>query len=543
MARCGKIHLYSKVKTRYFPHVADTVPGGIDSQDNMDSWDENMKNENDNKVDMSDQPNRVQDRLVEPNNSLPEVTLGELPELLRRAVERMGWSELMPVQARTIPYIHARRDLMIQSRTGSGKTGAFVLPILERIDPNLSECQALVLVPTRELARQVEKEAAMLCGSTGIHTVAVYGGVGYGPQIEAFRRGAQLVVGTPGRLLDHMLKRSLSLENLKILVFDEADRMMSMGFYPDMKQVQRYLPSRRINAYMFSATFPPYVMRLASEFLHQPEMLSLSRDRIHVAETEHIYYIVPAMEKDRCLVRIIEIENPTSAIIFCNTKAMVHYVAVVLKRFGYDADELSADLSQAARERVMARSRASTLRFLVATDVAARGIDIVNLSHVVLYEPPEDPESYIHRAGRTGRAGAAGVAISLVAGKEQTELLHIGKRFDIDLHERALPSEEDVEAIVEQRVTALLEAKLRSRDSLQTERMQRFVPLGISLGQSEESSALIAMLLDDYYQKTLHAPPPQPSTGEHSLRSDSSRSSANKRKPQHRKRRKSHRRR
>lgn len=451
-----------------------------------------------------------EEHVVEPKDALPEVRMEDLPERLREAAARAGWTTLMPVQAKTIPYVLARRDLMIQSRTGSGKTGAFILPILERIDAGRSTCQALVLVPTRELARQVTGEAETLAGSTGVRTVAVYGGVGYGPQIEGFRKGAHLVVGTPGRVLDHLLRGSLSLRGLHILVFDEADRMLSMGFYPDMKQVQRFLPSRRINGYMFSATFPGHVLGLANEFLHEPELLSLSRDRVHVAETEHFYYVVPPMDKDRALVRVIESENPPSAFIFCNTRATVHFVTVVLQRFGYDADELSADLSQTAREAIMTRVRKSTLRFLVATDVAARGIDIPDLSHVIVYEPPEDPEAYIHRVGRTGRAGAGGVALSLVTGVEQMALKRIAQRFGIDLQQRRLPADEDVEGIVSQRVTALLEAQLRSRDKLQTERMQRFVPLARSFGENDDELAVIAMLLDDYYQQSLHAPPSGP---------------------------------
>ena len=446
-------------------------------------------------------------KIVEPDNALPRVTMTELPERLREAASRAGWTELMPVQAMAIPYVLARRDLMIQSRTGSGKTGAFILPILERIDAGRNATQAFVLVPTRELARQVAKEAEILGGGR-VRTIAVYGGVGYGPQLDAFRLGAHLVVGTPGRILDHLLKGSLSLKDLEILVFDEGDRMLSMGFYPDMKRVQEFLPKRRFNAYMFSATFPPFVLRLAGEFLHKPEFLSLSRDHVHVAETEHVYYEVPAMEKDRCLVRIIEMENPAAAIIFCNTKTKVHYVTVVLRRFGYDADELSSDLSQAAREKVLARVRKGDLRFLVATDVAARGIDIPHLSHIILYEPPEDPEDYIHRAGRTGRAGgASGVAISLVSILEKMELRNIGNRFEIDLQERPLPGKDDVERIVSQRVTTLLEARLRSRDKLKAERMQRFVPLARSLGESDDELRIIAMLLDDYYQETLHGAP------------------------------------
>jgi ATP-dependent RNA helicase DeaD len=453
------------------------------------------------------------EQVIEPENALPEVTLEGLPEPLRAACERAGWTKLLPVQARAIPYVLAGRNLMVQSQTGSGKTGAFIMPILERIDLAKAACQALVLVPTRELAQQVARETEVLRGDRGVRTAVVYGGVKYGPQLDAFRDGAQIVVGTPGRILDHLLKGTLNLDALKILVFDEADRMLSMGFYPDMKRVQQFLPHRPISGYMFSATFPSFVMRLAGEFLRNPEFLSLSQDHVHVAGTDHIFYLVSGMQRERSLVRIIEQENPISAIIFCNMKSTVHYVSVVLKRFGYDADELSSDLAQGARERVMQRVRKGALRFLVATDVAARGIDIPDLSHVIQYEPPEDPELYIHRAGRTGRVGATGTAITLVAGMEQFNLRSIARNYNINLHEKAVPTDEDVEAIVSQRVIASLEANLRSRDSLEKERMRRFIPLGRSLAEAEEESPLIAMLLDDYYQRTLQAPLQSP-TGE-----------------------------
>jgi ATP-dependent RNA helicase DeaD len=443
-------------------------------------------------------------------NPLPEVTIAELPERLRQAVEHAGWPSLMPVQARAIPYLTAGREMIVQARTGSGKTGAFVLPMLDRLDPSLPKPQTLVLVPTRELARQVWQEAEKLCEGSGIRSVAVYGGVSYGPQLEALREGAQLVIGTPGRVLDHLLKRAFSLEELKLLIFDEADRMLSMGFYPDMKQLQRFLPKRRIQACMFSATFPTHVLRTAREFIQEPEFLTLSREEVHVSDVEHVYYEIPAMEKDRGLVRLIEMENPASAIIFCNTKVRVHYVSTVLQRFGYDADELSADLSQKDRERILERVRSGTLRFLVATDVAARGLDVPELSHVFQYEPPEDSEAYIHRAGRTGRAGASGTAVSLVSGLEKLDLNRIAKRFGINMEERPMPTDEDVAEVVSQRITAHLEARLRERDNLHTERARRFVPLARSLAESEDESDIIAMLLDDYYQETLHAPLVQP---------------------------------
>lgn len=445
-----------------------------------------------------------------PQNTLADVSLDQLSEPLRAAVARAGWTTLMPVQARAIPYLLAGRGMMIQARTGSGKTGAYLLPMFERLDPARAQCQALILTPTRELARQVAQDAELLCGPAGFRTVAVYGGVGYGPQIDALRKGAHIVVGTPGRILDHLLKRTFTLEHLEMLVFDEADRMLSMGFYPDMREVQRYLPQRAVHASMFSATFPPSVMRTARQFIQEPEFLSLSSDHVHVLDTEHVYYTLPDMEKDRGLVRLIEIENPASAIIFCNTRMRVHYVTVVLQRFGYDADEISSDLPQKDRERVLKRVREGKLRFLVATDVAARGLDIPELSHVIQYELPEDVESYIHRAGRTGRAGAAGVAISLVGLTEKLMLKRIMQHYSIDMEERTMPTDADVADVVAERLTALLEARLRDRDKLKTERSQRFIPLARSLAEDDDGLEVITMLLDDYYQQMLHAPIPQP---------------------------------
>ncbi len=443
-------------------------------------------------------------------SDLPEITLADLPENLQAAAARAGWDKLMPVQAKSMPYLLAGKDVLVQSHTGSGKTGAFLLPALDRIDPKKKSCQVLIMVPTRELAKQVASEAELLAGDSGVRTVAVYGGASYGPQIAAFKEGAHLVVGTPGRVLDHLLKRNLSLNHLRMLIFDEADRMLSMGFYPDMRAVRGYLPDRPVNTAMFSATFPPRVLRLAQEFLHEPVHLSLSSDHVHVVETEHVFYIVPGMDKDRSLVRIIEVENPESAIIFCNTRNKVHYVATVLNRFGYDAAELSSDLSQKARERVLDKVRAGKLRFLVATDVASRGIDIPALSHAILYEPPEDVEDYIHRAGRTGRAGAAGTAISLVNQLEARKLRTIAARYEINMQERALPGDEDVARIVSERAIALLEAKLRDRDKLQIERMKRFGPMIHELIQTDHGLDLLAMLVDDFYHEALHKPLGEP---------------------------------
>ncbi len=437
-------------------------------------------------------------------------SMTDLPQGLQAAASRLNWTELMPVQVQTIPYMLGGQDVMVQSQTGSGKTGAFLLPILDRIDTGLGAPQALVLVPTRELAVQVTRDAEELGRESGVKPLSIYGGVGYKGQIQGLEDGAQLIIGTPGRILDHLLKGNLNLDRLKVMVFDEADRMLSMGFYPDMKQLQRYLP-RGLQSTMFSATYPGHVKRLAQQFLKDPVFVSLSQSQVHVSDVLHVVYKVPAMQKSRILVKIIEMENPASAIIFCNTKADVHFVATVLRRFGYDVGEISADLTQGAREEVLEKLRLNKLKFLVATDVAARGIDIHELSHVFQYQPPQDHEAYVHRTGRTGRAGAAGVAISFVSGMEEIELEQIAKKFSIPMVEQTVPADEELETLISQRAVFLLEARLRKADNIQKERMQRFMRTVGELATNEESRALLAMLVDEFYQGTFHAPLEQPS--------------------------------
>ena len=406
----------------------------------------------------------------------------------------------MPVQSKAIPYVLNRRDVIVQARTGSGKTGAFMLPTIDRIDPDEATCQALVLVPTRELAKQVAEQTRILSAESGIRSVAVYGGVGYGPQRAAFEKGAHIVIGTPGRVLDHLMNGNFNLDSLRMLIFDEADRMLSVGFYPDMKQVKRFLPKdRAVNACMFSATFPPHVLRLAHEFTKDAVTISLSSDHVHVTNVEHVVYNVPSMMKDDVLVRLLEIENPASAIIFCNTKMKVNYVDTVLKRYGYNADQLSGDLSQAARERVLQRIRDHKLRFLVATDVAARGIDIPELSHVFQYEVPENPEPYIHRAGRTGRAGASGTAVTLVGTLDTIKLGNIKRMYDMEMLEPPAPTEEDVAAVVAQRTQARLETRLRKLSAATRTHLDQYESMVELLTTNGDGIRALAMLLDDYY--------------------------------------------
>jgi len=277
-----------------------------------------------------------------------------------------------------------------------------------------------------------------------------------------------------------------------------------------MVEVKRYLPRNLVGSFMFSATFPPSVLRLAEEFMVKPEFLSLSSDETNVSAISHQFVEVQAMGKERKLIKLIELENPSSAIIFSNTKRNVEFTAALLSQFGFDAEGLTSDLTQNKRERLMTQIKEGKLRFLVATDVAARGIDIPELSHVFMMEPPEDPESYVHRAGRTGRAGATGTAITMVDVIQKMELERIATRFKITFEEIKDPTEEDVTAIIEERLTAILEKRFRKLTNIQRERVSRFLPLVKKYSKDEESLALLAMLLDELYQPTLHGKPAEP---------------------------------
>lgn len=449
----------------------------------------------------------AQKSFTEPDPPIPEVTIQDLPDRVREAVEAAGWSDLMPVQSKGIPYLLDGRDLIVQSKTGSGKTGAFLLPLFELLDQEERRTQALILTPTRELARQIYDEYLRIQGNQKMRATVIYGGVKYGPQLKALREGVQIVIGTPGRILDHLQQGNLELSSIRVLILDEADEMLSMGFYPDMRMLQRYMSGKRQSS-MFSATMPPKVRSLAREFLDEPGFLSLSVGSVSVDEIEHRFYRVDAMQKDRVLVRIIEMENPDSAIIFANTKREVEYLGKFLTNYGYDAAFLSGDLSQQARESVMSRIRKGQLKFLVATDVAARGIDITDLSHVIQYDVPIDHEYYIHRSGRTARAGKTGTALVLTTIEDHRKLLAIGQRYGITMNEAEVPGEEDVEHRVTERLTVVLESKLRDRTNLERERLKRFLTLATEL--VEEEPELLAMLLDDLYHASLHDRPEIP---------------------------------
>lgn len=431
----------------------------------------------------------------EPDPPLDEVTLDTLPDIVEQVFRAAGWTDLMPVQEKAIPYILAKRDIIVQSRTGSGKTGAFLLPMFDLLDASRKEAQVLILTPTRELARQVYEEFKRMKIATPetneLDAALLYGGVSYGPQIKALKGGAQFVAGTPGRTLDHIKKGNFKTDSLDFFILDEADEMLSMGFYPDMKDIERRLPKNR-SSYMFSATMPPKVRAMAREFLDDPGFLSLSSDQVHVENIDYRYYLVPQMEKDRALARILETEEPESAIIFANTKRDVGYVAQFLQNRGYDADEMSGDLSQKAREKAMGRIRDGELRFLVATDVAARGIDISDLDYVFMYDVPQDREYFIHRAGRTARAGKSGTTIVLATHEDEFQLIRTAKRYGISIERHELP---EPERTLEEKATEMLEDRLRKQDRLVRDQMERFTDLVIQL--ADHRPELLAQLVEE----------------------------------------------
>ncbi len=420
------------------------------------------------------------------------------PELVT-AIKNRGWQDAMPVQAGVAPYLLKGIDAIVQSRTGSGKTAAFLLPLIEKLAGSSKTTQALVLIPTRELAQQVYAELKALTDNIEVDGVAIYGGSSYRPQFEALKDGVRIVIGTPGRILDHLIRGSLNLKHLKYLIFDEADEMLSMGFYKDMVKIGEYLPKKRVTA-MFSATMPESVKRLARRFLHEPEFLCFSGDGTHVSNMDHIFYVVDPMQKDRSLMRIIEVEDPQNGIIFCNTRNEVEYVAALLKRFGYDADQISGDLSQNAREAVMAKLKKKDLRFLVATDVAARGIDISNLEYVFIYDMHKDTDQYIHRAGRTARAGNRGISISLVNQMEAIDLKKFATRTGIMLQERKAPTEEHVQSRLCEKLSARLESELREFTTAQKERSKRYKGVLKEINAGENAEEILLMLIDNYHQ-------------------------------------------
>ncbi|MBL8612313.1 MAG: DEAD/DEAH box helicase, partial [Myxococcales bacterium] len=369
----------------------------------------------------------------------------ELSEDVRKAIAEMGYVSPTPVQAAVAEPIRRGKSLVVQARTGTGKTAAFGLPIVDAlIRKSQAEVQALILVPTRELALQVAGELEKIGRYKGTKIAAIYGGASMERQIDQLKAGAQVVVGTPGRVLDHLRRGTLAPGAIRIFVLDEADEMLSMGFAKELNAIISELPKERQGLY-FSATIAGDIERLAAKHLRDPEYVTLSSDQIGALEISHYVYVLRGgLDRREALVKIIEVEDPESAVVFCNTRDETERVAEFLKRRGYDADWLNGDLDQRERERVMSKTKEGRLRFLVATDVAARGIDISHLTHVINADFPENPEGYVHRTGRTGRAGRTGTAISLVGPREVGSLYLLRLTYKIRPLEKDLPNAGDL---------------------------------------------------------------------------------------------------
>ncbi|RKD24296.1 RNA helicase [Ammoniphilus oxalaticus] len=358
------------------------------------------------------------------------------------SINDMGFEEPSPIQAEAIPLILEGNDVLGQAQTGTGKTAAFGIPIIERVTSE-PRVQALVLTPTRELAIQVSGELRKIAKHKRTRTLPIYGGQSIGHQIRTLRQGVQVVIGTPGRILDHLRRRTLRLQDVSMVVLDEADEMLDMGFIEDIREILSHTPNTR-QTMLFSATMPYEIKELTRRYMQNPQTVQVNRKEVTAPLIDQVYYKVLERNKLESLCRILDSEEIGLGIVFCRTKRGVDELTDALQERGYLADGLHGDLSQAQRDRVMKGFRDSTIELLVATDVAARGIDVGNVTHVINYDIPQDPESYVHRIGRTGRAGRKGIALTLVTPREMKQLMTIEKVTKTSLMPRPIPTLEEV---------------------------------------------------------------------------------------------------
>lgn len=365
----------------------------------------------------------------------------QLSKKILTAITEMGFEEPSPIQSQTIPIVLEGHDVIGQAQTGTGKTAAFGIPIMEQI-ADTRQIQALVLTPTRELAIQVSEELAKIGKFKRVKTLPIYGGQAIDRQIRALQFGVQVVIGTPGRLLDHIRRNTIKLNAVKMLVLDEADEMLDMGFIDDIETILQNIPAEGRQTLLFSATMPKPIAALAEKYMNNPKTVTINKEQLTVPLIDQIYY--ETRDKLDGLCRVLDVETTDRLIIFCRTKKGVDELVASLQARGYMADGLHGDLSQAQRDRVMKKFRDGKLEILIATDVAARGLDIEHVSHVVNYDIPQDHESYVHRIGRTGRAGKKGVAITFIGPREYRQLKLIENLAKTRIIRKQLPSSADI---------------------------------------------------------------------------------------------------
>ncbi|SHH21940.1 ATP-dependent RNA helicase DeaD [Caloranaerobacter azorensis DSM 13643] len=370
-----------------------------------------------------------------------------LSKEILKAIEDMGFEEPSPIQARAIPILMEGKDVIGQAQTGTGKTAAFGIPVLEKIKSENKKLQALILCPTRELAIQVSEELRRLSKyKNNIKILPIYGGQPIERQIKALKKGIHIIVGTPGRVMDHMRRNTLNMDNINIAILDEADEMLDMGFRDDIEKILKEIPKER-QTVMFSATMPKPILELTKKYQKNPQLVKVVHKQLTVPNIEQIYFEVKEKTKLEVLSRLIDMYNPKLSLVFCNTKKRVDELVSQLQGRGYFADGLHGDMKQSQRDKVMAKFRNGTIEILVATDVAARGIDVYDVEAVFNYDLPRDEEYYVHRIGRTGRAGKAGRAFNFVVGKEIYKLKEIQKYTKTKIVRQDIPTINDVEEI------------------------------------------------------------------------------------------------
>lgn len=375
-----------------------------------------------------------------------------LSENVLKALDEYGYKEPTPIQVKTIPYIMQGKDVIGQSQTGTGKTASFGLPLIESIDANLNKVQAIILCPTRELATQVTGELRKFTKyKEGVKSLAVYGGESIERQIKALKQGVKIVVGTPGRIMDHMRRKTLKLDNVKMCVLDEADEMLNMGFEEDIETILKEVPNQR-QTVLFSATMNKRILGITKKYLKEPKNVKIKAKELTVDRIEQISLEVKQAMKDDTVMRLIDLNNPTKAVVFCNTKRKVDDLIEKLKSNGYKAESLHGDIKQVQRDRIMKRFKQGEFQILVATDVVARGIDVDELELVINYDIPQEEEYYVHRIGRTGRNGSIGKAYTFVVGKEKNKIYSIQKYANTKILSGKIPTIEQIKKVKNQKM-------------------------------------------------------------------------------------------
>lgn len=389
--------------------------------------------------------------------------LGLRPQILR-AVTEMGFEAASPIQARAIPVLMEGRDVIGQAQTGTGKTAAFGIPILEKIDPKSRKLQALVLCPTRELAIQVADEMRRLCRFMhGIKVLPIYGGQDIGKQIRSLKGGIQLIIGTPGRVMDHMRRHTLKFDELHTIVLDEADEMLNMGFREDIETILKDVPEER-QTILFSATMPQPILDITKNYQRDAKLVKVVKKELTVQNIDQYYYEVKEKNKEEVLSRLLDMYNPKRSLVFCNTKRRVDELTGALQGRGYFAEGLHGDMKQSQRDRVMNGFRNGKTEILIATDVAARGIDVDDVEAVFNYDLPQDDEFYVHRIGRTGRAGRVGKAFTFIVGREAYKLKDIQRYCKTKIYAQPIPSLNDVSAIKAEKILSGIAETIQNED-------------------------------------------------------------------------------